>query len=56
MMNNTPTSTPVSNSIIKWIMGGYDQNKFFEDSKREFIKKYNPKFYQKLYVNIRNNK
>lgn len=45
-----------SDKIIEWIMSGYNPNKWFEDNKREFIKKYNPKLYEKLYVNTGNNK
>lgn len=51
-MNKIPTS----NKIIAWIMNGYNPNKWFEDNKREFIKKNNPKLYQELYVNTRINK
>ena len=50
------TNTPVTDRIMKWIMNGYNPNKWFEDNKREFIKKHNPKYYETLYVNTRNNK
>lgn len=53
-MTNVPTSTPVSNRIIKWIMNGYDLNAWFEKNKREFIKKHNPKYYETLYGNKNN--
>ncbi len=58
-MNNIPLpeqSTGISGSLIKWIMGGMDKNKWFEDNKREFIKKNNPKYYETLYGNKNNQK
>lgn len=46
----------VTDKIIAWVLNGYNYNQWFEDNKRKFIKKNNPKYYETLYVNTRNNK
>ena len=52
----TMSNTPVSDRIMRWIMEGADSNAWFEKNQKEFIRKYQPKIYEQLYVNTRNNK